>query len=161
MKRSRPRSSIKWSCTVLTVLLLVVWVGSAWWVVSTPVTKTFAGVIAAGQVTIVFDAREYIYEVEDFYFGKTSRPFAWSFGYLILSDAPLTVLVFIPLWAIATLTALLSAWLWYRDRRRGPGLCGSCGYDLRGNTRGVCPECGGKGPGEIDLEEAGLPTARD
>lgn len=27
-------------------------------------------------------------------------------------------------------------------RRRG-GRCGECGYDLRGNTSGVCPECGG------------------
>jgi hypothetical protein len=28
---------------------------------------------------------------------------------------------------------------WYRRRR---GLCGKCGYDLRGNESGVCSECG-------------------
>ena len=27
-------------------------------------------------------------------------------------------------------------------RRRGPGLCPTCGYDLTGNTSGVCSECG-------------------
>ena len=27
-------------------------------------------------------------------------------------------------------------------RRRRPGLCSTCGYDLTGNASGVCPECG-------------------
>ncbi len=31
-----------------------------------------------------------------------------------------------------------------RRRRRKRGLCLSCGYDLTGNTSGVCPECAGK-----------------
>ncbi len=29
-----------------------------------------------------------------------------------------------------------------RHRRRRRGLCAACGYDLTGNTSGVCPECG-------------------
>ena len=29
-----------------------------------------------------------------------------------------------------------------RRRRIAGGLCGACGYDLRGNVSGVCPECG-------------------
>ena len=29
-----------------------------------------------------------------------------------------------------------------RNRRRRHGLCLKCGYDLTGNTSGVCPECG-------------------
>ena len=36
--------------------------------------------------------------------------------------------------------------LWCIRRRRArlirAGLCRSCGYDLTGNTSGVCPECG-------------------
>jgi len=31
-----------------------------------------------------------------------------------------------------------------RYRRRKKGLCIHCGYNLRGNTSGVCPECGKK-----------------
>ncbi len=29
-----------------------------------------------------------------------------------------------------------------RRPRFGPGCCGACGYDLRGNPAGACPECG-------------------
>ena len=29
-----------------------------------------------------------------------------------------------------------------RRRRKRRGLCLACGYDLRANTSGVCPECG-------------------
>lgn len=31
---------------------------------------------------------------------------------------------------------------WARPRRRPPGACRSCGYDLTGNVSGACPECG-------------------
>lgn len=34
----------------------------------------------------------------------------------------------------------------YRRKRRRPGLCPHCGYDLRGNASGVCPECGSAAP---------------
>jgi hypothetical protein len=29
-----------------------------------------------------------------------------------------------------------------QDQRLRRGLCPSCGYDLRGNVSGVCPDCG-------------------
>jgi hypothetical protein len=29
-----------------------------------------------------------------------------------------------------------------RRRRSSSGLCSACGYSLRGNVSGVCPECG-------------------
>jgi len=36
--------------------------------------------------------------------------------------------------------------LWWTRRQRAKllraGLCTNCGYDLTGNTSGVCPECG-------------------
>jgi hypothetical protein len=48
----------------------------------------------------------------------------------------------LPFWALLVAGAILSAWLWWRDRRPPPGHCQSCGYDLTGNASGVCPECG-------------------
>jgi hypothetical protein len=49
----------------------------------------------------------------------------------------------VPMWAILLPTAILPvAWGWrWRARRRGPGRCASCGYDLRA-TPDRCPECG-------------------
>ena len=48
----------------------------------------------------------------------------------------------IPLWLPASVFALLPAlWLSKRLRRRRPGRCPRCGYDLRA-TPGRCPECG-------------------
>ena len=39
-------------------------------------------------------------------------------------------------------TVVPTALLWYVDRRFPPGHCQACGYNLTGNTSGVCPECG-------------------
>ena len=52
----------------------------------------------------------------------------------------------IPLWALFLPTAVLpSLWLSKRIRqcrRNKQGRCSTCGYNLTGNTSGVCPECG-------------------
>jgi len=49
----------------------------------------------------------------------------------------------IPLWLLFLTSVLPTGVLWNRDRRRArPGLCSRCGYDLKGNLSGVCPECG-------------------
>lgn len=49
----------------------------------------------------------------------------------------------LPLWLMLSAVALPTWFLWRRDRRRiPPGHCEHCGYNLTGNTTGVCPECG-------------------
>jgi len=54
--------------------------------------------------------------------------------------------VTIHLWAVAVLLGvppcygLVPGWLRRRYRRRH-GRCVACGYDLTGNTSGICPEC--------------------
>ena len=89
MRQSRRRpilSVCRWASTVLTVLLLALEVGCAWWYRSPD--------------TVVHSP--------------------------------------IPAWPFV----LLTMWLWSLDPRRQSGLCTRCEYDLRGNTSGVCPECG-------------------
>lgn len=42
-------------------------------------------------------------------------------------------------------SAVLTVFAFWLDRRRIlPHCCQGCGYDLTGNTSGVCPECGAK-----------------
>ena len=52
----------------------------------------------------------------------------------------------IPLWVPWLAILFPTLWLWCFDRRHAPGLCQRCGYDLSGNTTGVCPECGKGAP---------------
>jgi len=51
-----------------------------------------------------------------------------------------------PVWSLLVLAsiplALLLAMALAQRRRKQRGLCAICAYDLRGNTSGVCPECG-------------------
>ena len=54
----------------------------------------------------------------------------------------------VPRWFVLSVTPL-PAGVWMvngirrqRRRRRNPGLCTACGYDLTGNVSGTCPECG-------------------
>ncbi len=49
----------------------------------------------------------------------------------------------IPIWLPLTAVASLTTFLMVRDRQRPrPGHCHKCGYNLKGNVSGVCPECG-------------------
>ena len=46
-------------------------------------------------------------------------------------------------WVLFLFSAGLAAYLFGNaPRRRHPGCCSNCGYDLRGNDFGRCPECG-------------------
>ena len=50
--------------------------------------------------------------------------------------------VFVPAWMpvlVFVAHPIRMAWWFYRRRLKGHCMCG---YDLRGNTSGVCPECG-------------------
>jgi hypothetical protein len=56
---------------------------------------------------------------------------------------------YIPIWAVLTASVLPLVWscfpLFRRHRRRRQGLCIQCGYNLKGNVSGICPECGHAG----------------
>lgn len=50
----------------------------------------------------------------------------------------------LPMFQVLFYLTLMTALLWWLDRtkRVKPGHCRTCNYRLRGNTSGVCPECG-------------------
>lgn len=51
--------------------------------------------------------------------------------------------VILPLWMVFVPALAATSILWWRDRRRRPGSCAACAYDLAGLAAGAsCPECG-------------------
>ena len=51
--------------------------------------------------------------------------------------------IFLPLWIPFLLIGIVVVWFWWSDARSFvAGGCEACGYDLTGNSSGVCPECG-------------------
>ena len=72
--------------------------------------------------------------------------FAWTRRWL----GPVMIIhlreIDLPLWALAVVTAILPANYALGHaalrRRMRRGLCLACSYNLKGNTSGICPECG-------------------
>lgn len=142
--RSRLRSTIKWSCTLLTVLLLVMWVGSAWWwggVDRAP--ASYVG-MSAGRIGIGWREPWSITSMTgDWVFVRSSLRIQWWFeGRKVASGGTTFSTVLMPMWPLVVLAATPTIWIWWHDRRSPPTGCRNCGYDLRGAAHEVCPECG-------------------
>ncbi len=143
--RKRLRSTIKWGGTVLTVLLLVVWVGSAWWGAGCWLEPTTELWVYAGRIFIGWQEPWSIIPVDCSWIPpeRQSEPFSWWFERRRYTWGGGTfTIVLIPIWALVVLVATPTVWIWYRDRRKQPSLCVKCGYDLRGADHAACPECG-------------------
>jgi hypothetical protein len=69
-----------------------------------------------------------------------------GFEWIGIGTSDYLCVLLIPFWAVALLALAASIWAWLAYRRRRerdrPGHCNACGYDLKGNLSGVCPECG-------------------
>ncbi len=137
---------MKWGGAVVSVLLLVVWVGSGWrhMVWETP-SKEWAAMGGGGLIGIGegmrFSSRSGVggWQAQDTAFAIRWWP-DWD-----LSGPSWHV--FVPLWMPATLALAATAGAWRLDmlarRRARVGLCKKCGYDRAGLAPGsVCPECG-------------------
>ena len=143
--KRRVRKTIKWGGAGLTVLLVVVWIGSGWRAVSwfwpdSGVVGLQAGCLTYHNVAGGGKAGDYL----NFWFRPENKPFKWGFsrGTRYVADA-----FAIPLWFPALLSLLATAAAWRADakylRRVREGACPGCGYDRAGLAVGaVCPECG-------------------
>lgn len=77
------------------------------------------------------------------------------------ADGRRRIAVVFPIGAIAVAaTVLPGSWLVMGIRKRSEkGRCPTCGYNLTGNTSGVCPECGTPWSARAALHRAGFSCA--
>jgi hypothetical protein len=66
------------------------------------------------------------------------------------------LLVIVPCWMIVTISGIAPS-LWgvafaRRSCQKKSGRCTTCGYNLTGNTSGVCPECGTPVAGKVEAK---------
>ena len=144
--RKRLRSTCKWGGTAATVLLLVVWVGSGWWRAIVFVEPNGWVEITTGRLELCWPRQLSVLSWNDTWTDLDRHGFEinWAFEFEsgITASSIEYRFIGVPLWLFVFMAGFPPECLWYRDRRRQPGLCLKCGYDLRGNTSGVCPDCG-------------------
>jgi hypothetical protein len=147
----RTRRFLKWGGLALSLIIVLAWMACRWWRLAYAIEH---GPQAISRCTL----EEGTFSFSRFWVGDSWRePTGWS---LRAKPDPVEYRHFewwlrtfsrslpgsevsVPLWMPFLLVAAPTMFLWLRDRRRVlPGHCGQCGYDLTGNTSGVCPECG-------------------
>jgi len=167
---SRASRILKWTGVGLCILILGIWLASLRWSFH---SYGYRGVgIIVGQVTLTQWAGQQAsfnqslantpsYQMRQGYLIQqvpTAHMADFRYGFMLpkiryyyLNGTYHSWELSLPLWLPLLLTAIPTAWLWHRDRRLiscSPDhlLCSGCGYDLTGNTSGVCSECGERRP---------------
>ena len=132
MRRRRWRTAVLWVGCALCVLIAVAFVVSGWWWMEVQFRGGPFIVVHGGRLECYYPA------------GATRALFSRSAGglrhALVVGTwaKGFTLGLVYPFAAVALSTLLL--WR-FRPKPPRPGHC-RCGYDLTGNTSGVCPECG-------------------
>jgi hypothetical protein len=161
----RIRKTIKWSGAAVTLLLVVVWIGSGWRTVRMVVAKGVAVSVADGRVvferfpelpaSVLNQSRWFELNSAGFDYLKPvthAEPFSnWSYhigwGMGRHERGPWWSLFYFPLWIPAVLLASVILVINVRGRfarrRARLNLCPKCNYDRAGIAKdAVCPECG-------------------
>ncbi len=137
---------MKWGGAGLTVLLVVVWIGSGWLEIGWSNQYSLEMYVSSGIVGGIYDPSAPPSFSSGVFSGGAHEPsLNWRFGSGVFNKGRFMA---IPLWPAVLLSLLATAAAWRADakylRRARVGSCAACGYDRAGLAAGaVCPECGG------------------
>jgi hypothetical protein len=134
-KRSRFRRIAKWTGLVACGLILLLWVITFFWESGYTGTK-YGFSISPGYFGFAFCGP---YRLQGFYLVPAESSCVWApIPHLCVID-----IFVLPFSLLLLVIAIPTAYLFWRDHRRiPPDCCLNCGYNLTGNTSGICPECG-------------------
>ena len=148
---SRARRNLKWTGAGLSLLVIAGWISSLWISANLVLPGNRSCVrLSSGKVMVLFANKDLVLligastaiESQTWQGPQFERPRIEKYQYV---NGGILTVVIIPHWVLVLLLIPATAWLWHRDRRRiPPGCCPWCGYNLTGNTSGVCSECGEK-----------------
>ncbi len=159
IKAMRPRPKLRtfcrWMLTILTVMLVVVWIGSRRYDLLFSRYWNSDGRRMTLTANIVFGGFHFSID-RALHEGEGPSGIDWEVGrdklffrYLAISFPERVHSVInmrIPLWIPVVLVAIPTALMWRThiiDRRRKPGMCIKCGYEISGLMgKEACPECG-------------------
>lgn len=150
--RSRTRRVFGWLSALATMLLLVAWPVSFFWAANCTraypdrdwlwrrtgrslMVGIYDGCFGMGTAGTGYRSGFKLYKR---FIGSPSRCDLWYNYYDCGNSWHLTI----PLWYFAAFTTICSLFAWRGPRGVAPGYCWNCRYNLKGNTSGVCPECG-------------------
>ncbi len=155
----RIRKTIKWGGAAVTVLLVVVWVGSGWWEGGYSGSRVQRLIIGRGQIGLILTSVPLpphhgwgCQRVTD----REGDVFSWWWA---SESDPDYTMVRLPIWLAILAIGGASTVAWRLDtlarRRERVGFCPKCGYDrtglvgVGGAAGAVCPECGAGAPSKV------------
>lgn len=134
--------------TMIVVGLLLAWTLTGLFTIGVGNGSSFDCGIGHGTFQVRWGSIPKLHVVKDhFYRGCAvwlDEPFALNFGLPYINSRAGLTLVSLPLW-LGIICAVVMGIVFRSVRQRAPVLkptCSNCGYSLRGNRSGVCPECG-------------------
>jgi hypothetical protein len=148
-RRAYIRKTVRWVGTVVTVLLLVTWIGSAWCILRWVSSSGNCLYLHAGRVAFAHEPQIYGPIMPPGWHAQKAGPAFWWW----FEKRPLITgwTMSAPLWPLVLLAPFITFAAWRFDvlarRRARLNFCPKCNYDRTGlrdgaNGRAVCPECG-------------------
>jgi hypothetical protein len=130
------RPLLRWTLTVLLVLLLSAYVASNWWMVRYDIGGGYGASVLQGAVMLHRNEIDMAPNIEIVRWDRLS----WQWRFMWNLSNARAWYVQVPLWAFVLPLALMVYTL--RRNRFGKKCCATCGYDLAGAPTIVCSECG-------------------
>lgn len=142
-RRFRLRKVTKWTGLVACALIIAAWGVSLVHSTFLPLVDSIVVQSCNGDIWITR------WVIPSPYIGIPAMPglfhirSSFGFEWPVFDFRNSMMIVIVPYWLLLSISAIPTAILVYRDRRKiPPGHCRTCGYDLRSITSGRCPECG-------------------
>jgi hypothetical protein len=159
----RIQKTLRWAGAAVTMLLLVLWIGSGWIGTTLATTKTSFVAVWTGQVYVAIGDVPLPMSAGDMEWGRTKRYTLYWYGFA----RPLVNggLICVPLWPLIAVAAcsMYLSWRpellrWLRSRR---GHCPGCNYDRAGlPPAALCPECAFQPAKPVPCASPGAQTDR-